>query len=147
MTSAQDRAESMVQSLHSLCAAVADRDVMAVLTHFDDDCVFVDGTTGERAGSEGLVRFLEEMWALFPDFTPTVAATHTQGDTIGALFDTSGSSTDASTPALTRRPIRWMTVGFSTFDGQTGKIVKDVYFADVDAMEQLLTEPARAQHS
>lgn len=141
MTSDDHHAESLIETIRSLCRSVAARDVEALLAHFSDDCVFADGTSGQQAGSEGLLRFLDEMWTLFPDFTPRVAAAHVQGDTVGALFDSSGTLADPVAPGSTSRAVRWMTVGFSTFDGQTGKIIRDVYFADMEAMTHAMAGP------
>ncbi|QSE91529.1 nuclear transport factor 2 family protein [Rhodococcus pseudokoreensis] len=140
MTNTDQRADAYADRIRSACAAVVEHDLDRALAHFDDNCVFVDGTTGRETGKDGLLAFLDEMWSMFPDFAPRVVAAHVAENTIGVLFESTGTlvgTGDASTPG---KQVRWIATGFSTFDPDSLKILRDVYFVDTAALEQKVGE-------
>lgn len=128
--------ELYTQTLRDVCAAVAAHDLEAALSYFDDDCVVVNGVAGTVEDKSALPRFFQETWSVFPDFAPRPVASHLVGDTLGVLFEATGTPTGPDgEPGV---PVRWLGTGFSTFDPVTRKIVRDVYFADEAALEEKL---------
>ncbi|MGW5515645.1 nuclear transport factor 2 family protein [Nocardia africana] len=121
------------QKLNEICAAVAAHDLEKVLDYFDDECVVINGAGATVGDKSALVPGFEEMFATFPDWTPRVAASFLDGDTIGVLFEITGTAF-GSGPKVT-----WIGTGYSTFDPGTLKIVRDVYFMDEAALEQKIS--------
>ncbi|MEU3013807.1 nuclear transport factor 2 family protein [Nocardia asteroides] len=122
------------EKLNEICAAVTARDLETVLEYFDDECVVINGAGGIVGGKSALVPGFEEMFAAFPDWTPRVAASFVEGDTIGVLFEVTG------TPGGVGPGVTWIGTGYSTFDPETLKIVRDVYFMDEAALEQKISD-------
>ena len=120
--------ELYTQRFREICEAVAAHDVDAVLEHFSDDCVVINGVAGTVDDKSALTRFFQETWAVFPDFAPRPVASHLEGNTLGVLFEATG--TPIGPDGVPRPQVRWLGTGFSTFDPVTRKIVRDVYFAD-----------------
>ncbi|MEV0060464.1 nuclear transport factor 2 family protein [Nocardia sp. NPDC050718] len=120
--------------MNEICAAVAARDLDTVLEYFDDECVVVNGAGGTVGDKSALVPGFQEMFATFPDWTPRVAASFVEGDTIGVLFEVTG------TPGGEGAGVTWIGTGYSTFDPETLKIVRDVYFMDEAALEQKISD-------
>ncbi|MUM04848.1 hypothetical protein B5P44_08655 [Mycobacterium sp. CBMA 213] len=116
-----------------ICSAIVDHDVERVMDHFADDCVVVNGAAGTVNDKSAIRAGFGEMWAVFPDWTPRIAVSCLDGDTLGVLFDLAGTASGD-------RPVQWIGTGFYTFDPDTLKIVRDVYFADEASLEQKLAE-------
>lgn len=126
--------DSYTQKMTEICAAVAAHDLDTVLEYFDDECVVVNGASGTVGDKSSLVAGFEDMFAVFPDWTPRVATSFLDGDTIGVLFEVTGTA-GRSGPKVT-----WIGTGYSTFDPDTLKIVRDVYFMDEAALEQKIND-------
>lgn len=126
------------QKMTEICAAVAAHDLDTVLAYFDDECVVVNGAAGTVGGKTALLTGFEEMFGLFNDWTPRVAASFLEGDTLGVLFEATGTNEESG------RTVTWIGTGLSTFDPETLKIVRDVYFMDEEALEQKLRNPEAA---
>ncbi|GAB3681111.1 nuclear transport factor 2 family protein [Saccharopolyspora tripterygii] len=139
MASTDRLAETYVDKIKSVCSAVVDHDVERILAHFDDNCVFVDGGTGQEGGKDSLIGFLEEMWSTFPDYTPRVAAAHVDENTIGVVFELTGTLPAVDAPATSGKKMRWLATAFSTFDPDSLAITRDIYFVDAAALEQMLS--------
>ncbi|MFD6456160.1 nuclear transport factor 2 family protein [Nocardia sp. NPDC060220] len=122
------------QKMNEICAAIAARDFERALGYFDEKCVVVNGAGGIEGGKSALSVGFEEMIAAFPDWTPRVAASCLEGDTIVVLVEMTG------TVAGTGSTIRWIGTGYSTFDPETHKIVRDVYFLDEAALAQKISD-------
>ncbi|MFE3170669.1 nuclear transport factor 2 family protein [Amycolatopsis sp. NPDC059090] len=127
------------RTMDEICAAVAAHDLDKVLKYFDDECVVVNGAGGTVGDKAALVPGFEEMFATFPDWTPRVAASFLEGDTIGVLFEVTG------TVGGTGPKVTWIGTGYSTFDPETLKIVRDVYFMDEAALEQKINDVVSAE--
>lgn len=123
------------QTMKEICGAIAAHDLETVLGYFDNDCVVVNGAGGTVGDKSALLPGFEEMFAVFPDWTPRVVASFLEGDTIGVLFEVTGT-VGGSGPKVT-----WIATGYTTFDPDTLKIVRDVYFMDEAALQQKLDEP------
>ncbi|MFC9556841.1 nuclear transport factor 2 family protein [Rhodococcus sp. NPDC056960] len=122
------------QKMKEICAAVAARDLETVLGYFDDECVVVNGASGTVGDKSALLPGFEEMFETFPDWTPRVATSFLEGDTVGVLFEVTGTA-GGSGPKVT-----WIGTGYSTFDPETLKIVRDVYYMDEAALEQKISD-------
>ncbi|MFB9729521.1 nuclear transport factor 2 family protein [Haloechinothrix salitolerans] len=132
-----------MDTIRNVCSAVTAHDVDRVLGYFDDGCVFVDGTTGEQGGKDSLIGFLDQMYAMFPDYSPRVAAAHVDGDTIGVVYELTGTL-NGPAGATTGKRLRWMATAFSTFAPGSLAIIRDVYCFDAAALEQQLLEAQQA---
>ncbi|BAH48362.1 nuclear transport factor 2 family protein [Rhodococcus opacus] len=148
MTNTENRVdtEACVERIESVCMAVVARDLEGVLDHFAEDCVFVNGVTGTTVpGKAELVNFLNDIWASFPEYTPRPVAAHLEQTTLGMLFETTvelPATDEKASPDGTK--VRWLTSSFFTFDPTSMKIIRDVYYADEAAVEQMINEAGRA---
>ncbi|MBN9747879.1 hypothetical protein DMP23_43500 [Amycolatopsis sp. A1MSW2902] len=128
--------DAYTRKMNEICTAVAARDLDKVLEYFDDECVVLNGANGTVGGKSALVPGFEEMFATFPDWTPKVATSFLDGDTIAVLFEVTG------TAGGTGPKVTWIGTGYSTFDPETQKIVRDVYYMDEAALEQKINDSA-----
>ncbi|WP_179831009.1 nuclear transport factor 2 family protein [Nocardia amikacinitolerans] len=124
-----------IELITTMSAAVGARDIDAVLSYFDDDCVFVNGVTGETSAKPDLVTFLAETWSAFPDYTPRPVATYLQENTLGVLFEISATPA-GSEGGVSARKAQWMVAAFSTFDPLSLKIIRDSYYVDEAMIEE-----------
>lgn len=122
------------RKMNEICAAVAAHDLGKALEYFDDECVVVNGVGQTVGGKPALVQGFDEMFAAFPDWTPRVATSFLDGDTIGVLFEVTG------TAGGTGPKVTWIGTGYSTFDPESLKVVRDVYFMDEAALEQKISD-------
>ncbi|AJF67993.1 nuclear transport factor 2 family protein [Streptomyces vietnamensis] len=122
------------QKMREICTAVAARDLDKVLGYFDDECVVVNGVDGTVGDKSALLPGFEAMFATFPDWTPRVATSFTEGDTVGVLYECTGTA-GGSGPKVT-----WIGTGYATFDPETLKIVRDVYYMDEAALGQKVSD-------
>ncbi|MEV6059964.1 nuclear transport factor 2 family protein [Nocardia asteroides] len=132
-----------IELINSMSAAVGAHDVDAVLSYFDDECVFVNGVTGATSAKPDLVTFLEETWSAFPDYTPRPVASYFQENTLGVLFEISATPSSAEGGSAVGK-VHWMVAAFSTFDPLSLKIVRDSYYVDEVMIEQKVKEAQRS---
>ncbi|BAH48352.1 nuclear transport factor 2 family protein [Rhodococcus opacus] len=120
--------------IRELCDAVAAHDTDHMLRYFDDSCVFVNGVDGRHTAKDGLVEFFQQVWESFPDYAPVPVEMHLNGDVLAVIFRTTATVRVGESEQI----VSWLMTSFSTFDPETVTIVRDVYFADEEALEETI---------
>lgn len=143
MTNQQPGIDAYLAKIGEMGEAVTKQNLDALMSHYADDCVYVNGSTGETAGKSAIADFMTDTFAAFPDFTPSLAASHLQGNTLAAVLEatiTLPGDDGRLTPGNPQ--VQWLFTAFYEFDPSTLKVVREVCFADEEAVGKKIEEAA-----
>jgi hypothetical protein len=79
---------------------------------------------------------MNETWQVFPDFSPRLVAAHIQDNVMGGLIENTATAPGPGGSVAAGGKIQWLSTAFYTFDPDTLKVVREVYYADESVIEQ-----------
>ena len=138
MSETPTRADAFGQQIAQMTEAMDAHDLDALMEHYDDELVFVDGVSGDRLNKAGLRDYVDQIWVAQPDFTVRMVASHALNNEFAVMLEASASM--PTQVAGESAQVRWVIPVIYTFDPATLKVVREVSFSDEEAYQQTLVE-------